>query len=64
MRRVPELVVGAGTIGIAELTAVARARRQVRLDPAAIPRLERGRAALDELDRSGQAVYGVTTGVG
>src|SRR5262249_10197381 len=36
----------------------------VRVDPGALVRLDRGRALVDHLARSGEAVYGVTTGVG
>jgi histidine ammonia-lyase len=58
------VAIGAGPIGIADVAAVARDRAPVRLDPSALPRLEQSRALVDRLGRSGEAVYGVTTGVG
>lgn len=58
------VVIGAGTLALEDVVAVARRRAPVLLDPEAVTRLEHGRAALDRIDRSGQAVYGVTTGVG
>lgn len=58
------VVIGSGRLRLGDLIAVARERAPVLLDPDTVPRLERGRAALDTIDRSGQAVYGVTTGVG
>jgi len=58
------VVIGAGTLRIADVAAVARHRAPVRLHPDALPLLGRGRALVDALDRSGQAVYGITTGVG
>jgi histidine ammonia-lyase len=53
-----------GVLSIKDVVAVARGQAQVLLDPDAATRLERGRAVLEAIDRSGQAVYGVTTGVG
>ncbi|MBI2526306.1 MAG: histidine ammonia-lyase [Candidatus Rokubacteria bacterium] len=58
------VVLGAGRLDVADVVAVARAGAPVLLDPDAGPRLERGRALLDAIDRGGQPVYGVTTGVG
>jgi histidine ammonia-lyase len=58
------ITLGAGRLAIADVLAVARRRVAVALDPAAAARLLEGRRVLDELDRGGQAVYGVTTGVG
>ena len=58
------VVIGAGPLTIADVAAVARGRAPVRFDPEALPRLERSRALVERLDRSGEAVYGVTTGVG
>jgi histidine ammonia-lyase len=58
------VVIGAGPLALADVVAVARARATVALGPDVAARLDRGRAALDRIDASGQAVYGVTTGVG
>lgn len=58
------VVIGAGTLRIADVAAVARGRVAVLLDPDAVPVLARSRRVLDALDETGQAVYGVTTGVG
>ncbi|MGH7317100.1 MAG: histidine ammonia-lyase, partial [Candidatus Rokuibacteriota bacterium] len=57
-------IVGAGTLRIPDVVAVARGKAAVLLDPDAAPLLERGRALLEALDAGGQPVYGVTTGVG
>jgi histidine ammonia-lyase len=53
-----------GALAIADVVAVARGEVPVGLDAGVAGRLARGRAALERLDRAGQAVYGVTTGVG
>ena len=58
------VVLGEARLEMADVAAVARDRAPVLLDPEATERLQRGRAALDTIDRSGQPVYGVTTGVG
>ncbi len=64
MGGVRPVVLGAGRLSVADVVAVARDRAPVLADPAIVPRLERGRAFLEALDRRGQPVYGVTTGVG
>jgi histidine ammonia-lyase len=51
-------------LAIADVLAVARDRATVLLHPDAATRLAKGRRALEELARGGQAIYGVTTGVG
>jgi histidine ammonia-lyase len=38
--------------------------RHVTLDPAALPRIERSRAAVDDFVARGEVVYGITTGFG
>ena len=58
------VTVGAGSLTIADVDAVARQGARVALDPAAVDGLERGRALVERLSQSGEAVYGVTTGVG
>ena len=49
---------------LAELEAVARDRRRVRLHPEAAGRVRRSRAALEALLGSGRPIYGVNTGFG
>ncbi len=49
---------------LAELEAVARDRRPVRLDPDAAERVRRSRALLETLLRSDRPIYGVNTGFG
>jgi histidine ammonia-lyase len=51
-------------LSIADVLAVARAAAPVAFGEGARARVARARAALERLDRDGQAVYGVTTGVG
>ena len=58
------VAIGAGPLALADVVAVARDRIPVPNDPGALARLERGRALVDRLARGGEAVYGVTTGVG
>ena len=64
MGGVKTVVLGEARLEMADVAAVARDRAPVRLHPEAAQRLQRGRVALDTIDRSGQPVYGVTTGVG
>ena len=59
-----QLLLGAGALSIGDVVAIAEGGVQVSLAPEATARLERGRTALEAIDRSGLAVYGVTTGVG
>ncbi len=56
------LISGEG-LAIDDVVAVA-AGRPVALDPAAVPRLERSRQAVETLVRRGDVVYGITTGFG
>ncbi|HEV8437138.1 MAG TPA: histidine ammonia-lyase [Methylomirabilota bacterium] len=58
------VTLGSGRLAIADVLAVARDRAPVALATAAVSRLDHGRRVLDDLDRSGEAIYGVTTGVG
>ncbi len=60
----PAPVVLGGPLAIADVVAVARGGARVAVGPGVAERLGHGRAVLEELDRRGQAVYGVTTGVG
>lgn len=47
-----------------DVVAVARRGVAVGLDPAALPRIERARAAVERLVAEGQIAYGITTGFG
>ncbi len=58
------IVLGAGLLSIGDVVAVAGDGVEVSLAAEVRARLERGRGALEALDREGQAIYGVTTGVG
>lgn len=57
------LLVSGDNLKMDDVVAVAGGR-PVRLDPAAIPRLERSRAAVDRMVAEGRIVYGITTGFG
>lgn len=46
-----------------DVVAVAHGR-SVQLDPAAIPKMQRSRAAVDQMVARGDVVYGITTGFG
>ena len=58
------VTLGAGRLAIADVVSVARDGAKVVLDPAAARRVVKGRQTLEEMARGGQAIYGVTTGVG
>lgn len=57
------LLVSGEDLRIDDVVAVAGGRPVV-LDPAAVPRMERSRAAVERLVAEGRAVYGITTGFG
>lgn len=57
------LLISGENLRIDDVVAVARGRK-VALDPAAEPRMERSRAAVDRLVAEGRIVYGITTGFG
>ncbi|MCO5180975.1 MAG: histidine ammonia-lyase [Candidatus Promineofilum sp.] len=57
------LLVSGENLRIDDVVAVA-AGRPVALDPAAVPRMERSRAAVERLVAEERAVYGITTGFG
>jgi histidine ammonia-lyase len=52
------------TLTLAELIAVARGRRGVRLDPAIAGRVAAARAVVERVVAEGEPVYGLTTGLG
>ena len=58
------VVVGEGSASLADLEAVARANATVSLASAAVSRIERARAVVTRALASGEAVYGLTTGLG
>src|SRR5262249_34700782 len=62
--RVSTVTLGAGRLAIDDVVAVARHRVPVVVDRAALSQLVNGRQALLQIAGSGQAIYGVTTGVG
>lgn len=55
---------GASAIALADIVAVARRAAPVRLDASAGPRLAAARAVVDRALERGDAVYGLTTGLG
>jgi histidine ammonia-lyase len=57
------LFVSGDQLTVNDVVAVAGGRA-VALDPAALPRIRRSRAAVEQLVREGQIVYGITTGFG
>ncbi|HRO23797.1 MAG TPA: aromatic amino acid lyase, partial [Promineifilum sp.] len=57
------LLISGENLHIDDVVAVAQGRK-VALDPAAVPLMERSRAAVDRLVAEGRAVYGITTGFG
>ena len=56
--------IGAGTLTVADLVAIARAGAPIELAPEAESAIEAGHAALLALVREGAAIYGVSTGLG
>lgn len=57
------LTITGRTLNIDDVVAVANGMK-VRLDPAALPVIERGHAAVEKLIADGAVVYGITTGFG
>lgn len=62
-RGMDPLLITGENLRVDDVVAVAYGR-PVSLDPAAIPRMERSRAAVERLVSEGRAVYGITTGFG
>jgi len=58
------VVLGIEPLGIDDVVSVAREGARVELAPEALEAIERSRAFVDELARSGRPVYGVSTGFG
>lgn len=57
------LLISGEDLQVDDVVAVANGR-QVTLDPSALPRMERSRAAVEKLIEDGRVVYGITTGFG
>jgi histidine ammonia-lyase len=57
------LLISGETLKVDDVVDVARGR-PVTLDPAALPRIERSRATVEQLVVEGRVVYGITTGFG
>jgi histidine ammonia-lyase len=60
----PPLLIDGSSLTVADLVAVAEARRPVQLAPAARERMQRTRTIVEGIAARGEAVYGVTTGFG
>jgi histidine ammonia-lyase len=57
------LLINGNILKVDDVVAVANGR-QVTLDPAALPAVERSRAAVEQFVAEGKIVYGITTGFG
>ncbi len=57
------LTISGTELQVDDVVAVANGR-SVQLDPAALPKIERARAAVDKFVAEGRVVYGITTGFG
>ncbi len=57
------LLISGDRLTVDDVVTVANGRL-VQLDPAVLPRIERSRAAVEELVARGEVVYGITTGFG
>jgi len=57
------LIISGANLKIDDVVAVAHGR-PIALDPAAVPGMERSRAAVEQLVAEGRVVYGITTGFG
>lgn len=57
------LTISGTNLQVDDVVAVANGR-SVQLDPAALPKIQRARAAVDKFVADGRVVYGITTGFG
>lgn len=57
------LIISGTELTLDDVVAVAHGRT-VQLDPAALPKIERARTAVESLVANGEVVYGITTGFG
>jgi histidine ammonia-lyase len=55
---------GTGRLSLAQLRAIAREAVALELDPACIPQLKAGQAAVERILASGKPAYGINTGFG
>ena len=60
----PIVVLGANKLTLAQLRGIAREGDSIALDPACMPRLQAGVAAVERIVASGEAAYGINTGFG
>jgi histidine ammonia-lyase len=58
------LTISGTDLKVDDVVAVARDGRSVTLDPTILPRMQRSRAAVEQLVREERVVYGITTGFG
>ena len=58
------LTISGSELKVDDVIEVAKRNRLVTLDPAALPKIERARAAVERFVAEGQVVYGITTGFG
>ncbi len=58
------VTVTAGGVSAGDVVAVARGAARVELGPDALEAMERSRAIVDDIERAGRPVYGVSTGFG
>ena len=58
------IVIDRAPIGVGEVAQAARSRRPVKLGPAALERLTKGRALIERFLAEDKAVYGLTRGLG
>jgi histidine ammonia-lyase len=58
------LTISGTELKVDDVVAVARDGHSVTLDEAILPRLQRSRAAVEQLVREERVVYGITTGFG
>lgn len=57
------LTISGDQLQVDDVVAVANGR-SARLDPAALPKIQRSRQAVEDLVARGEVVYGITTGFG
>ena len=55
---------GTGRLSLAQLRAIARQAVPLELDPACLPQLKAGQAAVERIVASGKPAYGINTGFG
>jgi histidine ammonia-lyase len=58
------MIIGRQPLSLAALRNIARDAPELELDPACLPLIREGRAAVDRIVASGKAAYGINTGFG